>query len=903
MTKRSKILVVDDDSVNTQSLMMVLTEEYDVHTASSGHDAISQLKEQLPDLILLDIMMPDLSGFDVCSIIRSDASFADIPIIFMTALDGIDNELRGLELGAIDYITKPINFVLLTQRVRNHIALKERTDLIKVQRDLLKRHRTVFRATMDGFWLTDTQGRLLEVNETYCQMSGYSEQELLSMRVADLEDKETAGETAAHIQKVFERGEDRFESRHRRKDGTVFYVEVSVQLLPVDEGQFVVFTRDITERKQADADLRFSENRYRAVVNSQTEFVNRYSQGGILTFVNDALCSYLGEKPEKVLGLSFFPFVYEDDRDELIWSIETLNINHPTYLSEYRLVLRDGTIRWHQWAHTAIFNSEGVIVEYQSVGRDVTARKHIEEALKESETRFRYVMENIKNVAVQGYALDGTVLFWNRAAELLYGYTTEEALGANLLDLIIPVEMREGVIEAVRQMVESGEPIPAGELLLKRKDNSLVPVFSNHTLIHPHGRAPELFCMDLDLTERTQIEEENIELMKQLQQSQKLESLGVLAGGIAHDFNNILAIIVGNCFMAKQRPEVAEKHITTIEKASERAAELCRQMLAYAGKSKFIETQINSGALVDEMVNMLNATINQNVALKYHYTADIPLIVGDASQLRQIVMNLIINAAEAIGEAQGEVLVTLAKKTIVEGHGDKDHLGKVIPAGLYVCLEVTDNGCGMDSETRHRIFEPFYTTKFTGRGLGMSATLGIITAHKGALQLRSQEGLGTVFMIYLPVQSDEATGTESLQQLNSVAWRGAGTILLVEDEAQLTLILKTMLKKLGFTVIDATNGREALTLYQQHADEIALVVTDIGMPIMDGYELFSELKKIKAELPIIISSGFGENVITARIAREEIAGLISKPYSFELLSNVLKSVVEDTQEENIKVSC
>ncbi len=376
-----------------------------------------------------------------------------------------------------------------------------------------------------------------------------------------------------------------------------------------------------------------------------------------------------------------------------------------------------------------------------------------------------------------------------------------------------------------------------------------------------------------------------------------MESLGVLAGGIAHDFNNILAIIVGYCGLTKMDYESAEKNIPEIEKAAERAAALCRQMLAYAGKATLTQSQVNMWMLVDEMVSMLKATINPNVTILSDLPANIPFITGDASQLRQVVMNLIINASEAIGEEQGNVHVSLTKRAVIAGQAESDHLGNIIMPGTYVCIEVADSGCGMDDETKQRIFEPFYTTKFSGRGLGMSAVLGIITAHKGALQLASQPGQGSTFKLYLPVQTVEPLGESSLQQASSAPWTGGGTILLVEDEEQVVLIARTMLQALGFTIIEACNGREALELYQKNAAEITLVVTDMGMPVMDGYALFRELKMLNPKLPIIISSGYGETVVTSRIPREEIAGLVSKPYSFDNLRDVLKSVVECSQKQ------
>jgi CheY-like chemotaxis protein len=276
-----------------------------------------------------------------------------------------------------------------------------------------------------------------------------------------------------------------------------------------------------------------------------------------------------------------------------------------------------------------------------------------------------------------------------------------------------------------------------------------------------------------------------------------------------------------------------------------------------------------------------------------YLASDIPPIMVDASQIRQVTMNLIINASEAIGESQGVVRVSLAKRTFGADHQEKDYLGTIIPPGRYACLEVTDNGCGMDDETKQRIFEPFYTTKFTGRGLGMSAVLGIIKAHNGALQLFSQTGQGATFSVFLPIQMTDSAEIQSPQQtIPSEPWQGSGTILLVDDEESIRCIAEEMLEELGFKVIKASNGKEAMELYRQHASEISLTLTDIGMPVMDGYALILELKSVNPRLPIIISSGFGNIDVSEHVAPENIAGLISKPYSFDKMREMLKSVVE-----------
>jgi CheY-like chemotaxis protein len=339
-------------------------------------------------------------------------------------------------------------------------------------------------------------------------------------------------------------------------------------------------------------------------------------------------------------------------------------------------------------------------------------------------------------------------------------------------------------------------------------------------------------------------------------------------------------------------PENVIDNLATIEKASESAAALCRQMLDYAGHTQVAKSHINIKILVNDMVEMLAATGRRNVSIKPVISSDIPFVHGDASQIRQIVMNLMINATEAIGEAQGEIDVILTKTTVVAEQPEKDHLGRIIPAGAYVCLEVTDNGCGMDEETKRRLFEPFFTTKFTGRGLGLSAMLGIITGHGGALQLYSQPGRGSSFRVYLPASAEDS-GDATLHPVRTPEqWQGTGTILLAEDDDQVRLIAKTILNKFGFAVVEAVNGKEALEKYQKDSTAINLVITDIGMPIMDGYDLFIELKKINPGLPIIISSGFGDKTISSRIPKEDMAGLISKPYKPVQLQALIKNVLE-----------
>jgi PAS domain S-box-containing protein len=501
--------------------------------------------------------------------------------------------------------------------------------------------------------------------------------------------------------------------------------------------------------------------------------------------------------------------------------------------------------------------------------------------------RARYF--DLYDLAPMGYLTfnaRGLIYEANLSAATMLGVTRKVLFNALMAQFLLHEDQDLYYLHRKR-LLETGE-VQGWDMRLMRADGS---TFWAHMQATPQHNG-EYWIVFNDISERLKLEAEKLLLEQQFQQAQKLESLGVLAGGIAHDFNNLLTVIMSSSSLAQLRPNMVGELLPEIDKAVERAADLCRQMLAYAGKTMMTMKQVRMAELVEDMIRMLKATISQNVTITSDLALELPPVKGDAGQLRQIVMNLIVNAAEAIGEGHGEIRVVLSVATVAGGKAEKDHLGKIIAAGQYVCLEVTDSGCGMDDETRQRVFEPFYTTKFTGRGLGMSAVLGIIAAHKGALQLISSPGEGTTFKVYLPVQGSDIKGGTPLPYVPLTPWKGNGTLLLVEDEPQISMVAKELIQALGFSVIEAANGREALERYQENAGSITLVVTDIGMPVMDGYDLFNKLKVLAPDLPIIISSGFGETIVSSRIATGAAAGYLNKPYSLDQLCEVLKVVVE-----------
>jgi signal transduction histidine kinase/CheY-like chemotaxis protein/ligand-binding sensor protein len=387
-------------------------------------------------------------------------------------------------------------------------------------------------------------------------------------------------------------------------------------------------------------------------------------------------------------------------------------------------------------------------------------------------------------------------------------------------------------------------------------------------------------------------EEERLKLEQQIQHAQKLESLGVLAGGIAHDFNNLLTAILGNLSLALDTLSPASPARTELqeaEKATRRAADLAKQMLAYSGKGRFQVQRLDLREVIEEMSHMLQVSISKKAVLRYHFAASLPAIEADATQVRQIIMNLVINASEAIGDRSGVIAVSTGALDCDQSYLEGTWCHEPLPEGFYVYLEVADTGCGIPRTRLDRIFEPFYTTKFTGRGLGLAAVLGIVRSHKGAIKVYSEEGKGTTFKVLFRALNAPSDKLESALA-DGPAWHGSGLLLLVDDEESVRAIGKKTLERLGFQVLTASDGRQALEVYQSHAHEIVGVVLDLTMPHMDGEETFRELRRIQPDVRVIISSGYNKQDVVQRFAGKRLAGFVQKPYTLFNLRDVLRRV-------------
>jgi two-component system cell cycle sensor histidine kinase/response regulator CckA len=382
-------------------------------------------------------------------------------------------------------------------------------------------------------------------------------------------------------------------------------------------------------------------------------------------------------------------------------------------------------------------------------------------------------------------------------------------------------------------------------------------------------------------------------LEERLLQQQKDECVTTLAGGIAHDFNNLLVAILGNASLAQEElsPDSPVRRLTRrIERAARRAADLTQQLLAFSGKAGFVREQLSVSDLAREMASLLEASIPKKVTLAYDFPEQLPFIEGDATQIRQAIMNLILNASEAIGDKRG--LITIRTGVVEADHAyladthHEDHL----PEGSYVFVQITDTGCGMDETTKSKIFDPFFTTKSTGRGLGLAATLGIVRGHRGAIDVHSEPGRRTAVTVLFPVcEAPDEQGEE--QEAPAASPRGTGTVLVVDDEEDVRSVAEMALERSGFTVLTASDGREALEVFGAHRDEIDAVLLDLTMPELSGEEVFRKLRRIRADVRVILSSGYVEQDATARFDGMGLAGFIQKPYLLPALVGKVREVL------------
>lgn len=400
------------------------------------------------------------------------------------------------------------------------------------------------------------------------------------------------------------------------------------------------------------------------------------------------------------------------------------------------------------------------------------------------------------------------------------------------------------------------------------------------------------------IQEKMRAEEERLQMERHLLHIRKLESLGTMSGGIAHDFNNLLHVILGNLELSLLNlsgDNTVRNFICQARSAAEQAADLSGMMLDYSGKGMLEMKALNLTEFIEGNVSMLRAVFPMNIKFKLELDRTLPLIMADGHQLQQVIMSLITNAIEAVGTAAGTITLASSVRMFDQSSLDKSSLVKKPAAGSYVCLEITDSGCGMDEVTLDKLFDPFFTTKFTGRGLGISAAQGIIRAHNGAIIVESTPGAGTTVRVLLPI-ADCSGADQPLRAVVAVETAILpGTILIVDDEAIIRMLMEEMVVALGFDALTASGGKEALQIVKEQGDRIRLVLLDYSMPGMDGVAVFKELRKIRPDIAVLLASGYSEEAVAERFKGLGLNGFIKKPFNLNCLVDALQRGSQGTQ--------
>jgi two-component system, cell cycle sensor histidine kinase and response regulator CckA len=520
-------------------------------------------------------------------------------------------------------------------------------------------------------------------------------------------------------------------------------------------------------------------------------------------------------------------------------------------------------------------------------------RRRAEEALRQSDQRLRSLFQHLTDIIVVTDA-EGRVTFASSSLERVLGHAPEEHLGRSVFETVHPDDLPL-VERALREVLQRTNPGTPTEFRGRRADGSYTWLEAVATSLLDDPRVGGVLITARDISERRRAEAERRSLEAQMQQMQRLESLGILAGGIAHDFNNLLTGILGNASLALSTlpsGAPAREHIQFLEHAALRAAELTEQMLACSGKGRFVIEPLDLSAVVREMGNLLGVSISKKCTLHYRLAGGLPAVEGDASQVRQVVMNLLINAAESIGDDGGVITVSTHAEEL-DSSGLSHYLPTEVVSGRYVILEIADTGCGMSEDVRARMFEPFYTTKFTGRGLGLAAVLGIVRGHGGAIRVASAVGHGSTVRVVLPAA--RGASVVSVAHGEDSEWRGSGTVLVVDDEEIVRTLSQRVLERAGFCVLTARDGREALESFRAHASEVCLVLLDLTMPRLDGEETFHALKRLRGDVRVLLSSGYCESDATTRFAGVGLAGFVQKPYSVAKLIAAVRRVLEGSR--------
>jgi PAS domain S-box-containing protein len=658
---------------------------------------------------------------------------------------------------------------------------------------------------------------------------------------------------------------------------------------PYEPMRLIAKVARLIERARSEEALRESEDRFHSTFDQAAVGIAHVGIAGEWLLVNQKVCDILGYTSDELLQMTFQDVTHSDDLEADLANVRTLLAGElSNYVMKKRYVRKDGALIWIQLTVSLTRDRLGFPKYFISVLEDISERQQAEEALRQSEQRYRLLFENNPH-PMWVYDIESLrFLAVNNAAVHHYGFSHEEFIGMTIKDIRPKADVP--VLPDEISMLVEGVNL-SGVWKHRKKDGTLIDVqIVAHHLDFAGRRAALVLAHDI--TEQKAAEEALRRSEEKLQQSQKLEAVGRLAGGLAHDFNNILTAITGYSDLVLRRLTAADpmrQNVEEIRRAANRAASLTHQLLAFSRKQIMQVKVLDLNAIVLDMKAFLRRVIGEDIDFSTNLEPEVGMVKADPSQLEQVIMNLAVNARDAMPE--GGKLTIETKNVFLEQRDVDDQLS--VKPGKYTVLSVSDTGAGMESETQKRIFEPFFTTKEQGKGtgLGLSMVYGIVKQSGGSIRVYSEAGRGTTFKIYLPLVEESGRRDQPVASLPDVP-RGTETVLVVEDEDIVRELVREVLEVEGYSVVSARRGKDALKLCVEHPEAISLLVTDVVMPEMSGRELAERLTEIRPEVRVLFISGYTDDSVIRHGVLEAGTAFLQKPFTPNELARKVRGVLD-----------
>ncbi len=755
----------------------------------------------------------------------------------------------------------------------------------------VKKFKTISDHAIHGKIIMDLDGTITYANDYIARIHGYKPDELVGENISLLHNREQLVKVEKFLDSLQEVNQiGPAELWHFHKNGTVFPMLASFSLFRDEQSQpqFVACSSiDISEQKQTEEALLQSELRLRNVFNQTYQFTGIVDLDGTLAAANQTSLDFIQASEAEVIGRMFWDtpwWKHSSELQEWLRAAVSRACKGETIQKEVTHTAPDGAVHYFEFSLKPFTTDNGRILYLIPESRDITAQKMALEALQKSEQRFRTIFENAP-IFIDAFDKDGRCILWNKQSQKTFGWTIEELNAReDIFSLFYPdPEEHEAVLESTTTGTDGKfkewHPVT-------RDGKKLVTMWANFRL--PEGI---VISLGYDLTERRKADRDKARMEEQFHKIQKLESIGRLAGGIAHDLNNLLTPILGYSELLLEKgcgKSIERKPVEKIAEAGGKARDLVRQLLAFSRKQTLEFRRLDLNSLLIRFEELLRRTIREDIEIKLLTAGSLPLIQGDPGELERIIMNLAVNAQDAM--PQGGKLVIQTSLAELDREYASSH--QSVTPGKYILLSVSDTGSGMNRETIDHIFEPFFTTKSRekGTGLGLSTAYGIVKQHKGNIWAYSEPGLGTTIKVYLPVLNDHFNKEPDEETPAKIA-QGSGTILLVEDDYEVRNLASTILEKKGYRVISAESGKMALETIRKHQDSPDLLLTDVVMPEMNGRQLHEEIIKEYPDIKTIFMSGYTQDVIAHHGIMDPGFHFIQKPFSINSLAKNIQKVL------------